>query len=153
MPQAQQLGRYHLLDRIAYGGMAEIFRAKTFEADGQVRLVAVKRILRHLVQDEDVLQMLVDEAKVTAVLRHENIAQLYEFARDRDEYFLAIEYVDGKDVRAIIENARTAQRWVPPEDAAWIVMETATALHAAHCQHDAAGRALRIVHRDVSPSP
>src|SRR5512142_2461301 len=105
---AQQLGRYHLLDRIAFGGMAEIFRAKTFDGDGHAHLVAVKRILSHLAADDDFIQMLVDEAKIASLLRHANIAQVYELARAHDEYYIAMEYVDGKDVRSIIEKHRAA---------------------------------------------
>ncbi|HEY7956906.1 MAG TPA: protein kinase, partial [Polyangia bacterium] len=97
MPHAQQLGRYQLLDRIAFGGMAEIFRAKTFDLEGRVHLVAVKRVLDHLTHDEDFLRMLVDEAKITAILQHDNIARVYELAHTDDEYFIAMEYVDGKD--------------------------------------------------------
>lgn len=152
MPQAQQLGRYHLLDRIAFGGMAEIFRAKTFDKDGHVHLVAVKRVLAHLVEDQDFLQMLVDEAKISALLHHDNIARVYEFSKAHDEYFLAMEFVDGKDVRSLLEQGRQSARPLPPEHVAWVAMETANALHAAHTQRDGAGRALRIVHRDVSPS-
>ena len=152
MPSAQQLGRYHLLDRIAYGGMAEIFRAKTFDPQGNVHLVAIKRLLGHLVTDDEFLAMLVDEAKITALLSHQNIARVYEFGHAGDEYFLAMEYIDGKDVRALLERARAHQEPIPPEHAAWIAMEAATALHAAHVQRDPQGVALRIVHRDVSPS-
>src|SRR5690349_19444678 len=105
MPFAQQLGRYQLLDRIAFGGMAEIFRAKTFDNEGRAHLVAVKRVLNHLTADDDFVRMLVDEAKITAILQHENIARVYEFAVDHnssgDEYFIAMEYVDGKDVRTL----------------------------------------------------
>src|SRR4051812_46992399 len=112
MPQAQQLGRYPLLDRIAYGGMAEIFRAKTFDPQGRVHLVAVKRVLSHLIEDDEFMQMMVDEAKITALLHHENIAQLFEFARAGQEYFLAMEFVDGKDLRALIERNRQRGRMV-----------------------------------------
>jgi serine/threonine-protein kinase len=156
MPYAQQLGRYQLLDRIAFGGMAEIFRAKTFDHEGRVHLVAVKRVLNHLVTDEDFLRMLVDEAKISATLQHENIARVYEFAVDHnpegDEYFIAMEYVDGKDVRTLLDRHRAQQRPIPAEHVAWIGMEVAHALHAAHTQRDGAGRPLSIVHRDVSPS-
>src|SRR6478609_5697036 len=90
MQRAQQLGRYQLLDRIAFGGMAEIYRAKTFDQDGRAHLVAVKKVLQHLTTDEDFLRMLVDEAKLTALLTHENIAQVYELAslngQTGDEY-------------------------------------------------------------------
>ncbi|MEO8549829.1 MAG: protein kinase, partial [Kofleriaceae bacterium] len=99
MRRAQQLGRYHLLDRIAFGGMAEIYRAKTFDANGQPHLVAVKRVLAHLAEDDDFIQMLVDEAKIASVLRHGSIARVYEFARAHGEYFIAMEHVDGKDMR------------------------------------------------------
>jgi serine/threonine-protein kinase len=156
MPFAQQLGRYQLLDRIAFGGMAEIFRAKTFDAEGRAHLVAVKRVLNHLTVDEDFLRMLVDEAKITATLSHENIARVYEFAVDHssagDEYFIAMEYVDGKDVRTLLDRHRAQQKPIPPEHVAYIGMEVAHALHAAHTQKDGAGRPLHIVHRDVSPS-
>jgi serine/threonine-protein kinase len=156
MPFAQQLGRYQLLDRIAFGGMAEIFRAKTFDHEGRAHLVAVKRVLNHLCTDDEFLRMLVDEAKITAGLSHENIARVYEFAvnhgSDGDEYFIAMEYVDGKDVRTLLDRHRAQQKPIPPEHVAWIGMEIAHALHAAHTQKDGAGRPLHIVHRDVSPS-
>jgi eukaryotic-like serine/threonine-protein kinase len=156
MPFAQQLGRYQLLDRIAFGGMAEIFRAKTFDHEGRAHLVAVKRVLNHLTVDDDFVRMLVDEAKITAQLHHENIAQVFEFAVDHspqgDEYFIAMEYVDGKDVRTLLDRHRAQQKPITPEHVAWIGMEVAHALHAAHTQKDGAGRPLHIVHRDVSPS-
>jgi serine/threonine-protein kinase len=156
MPFAQQLGRYQLLDRIAFGGMAEIFRAKTFDHEGRAHLVAVKRVLNHLTVDEDFIRMLVDEAKITAQLSHENIARVFEFAVDKsaqgDEYFIAMEYVDGKDVRTLLDRHRAQQKPITPEHVAWIGMEIAHALHAAHTQKDGAGRPLHIVHRDVSPS-
>jgi serine/threonine-protein kinase len=132
--------------------MAEIFRAKTFDNEGRAHLVAVKRVLNHLTADEDFLRMLVDEAKITATLQHENIARVYEFAHDGEEYFIAMEYVDGKDVRTLLDRHRAQQRPIAPEHVAWIGMEVAHALHAAHTQKDGAGRPLHIVHRDVSPS-
>src|SRR5215475_11261332 len=152
MPYAQQLGRYQLLDRIAFGGMAEIFRAKTFDSEGRAHLVAVKRVLNHLTTDDDFLRMLVDEAKITATLSHENIARVYEFGHEGEDYFIAMEYVDGKDVRTLLDRHRAQQKAIPPEHVAWIAMEVAHALHAAHTQKDGAGRPLHIVHRDVSPS-
>jgi serine/threonine protein kinase len=150
--RAQQLGRYHLLDRIAFGGMAEIYRAKTFDGSGQPHLVAVKRVLAHLAEDDDFIQMLVDEAKIASVLRHINIARVYEFARAHGEYFIAMEHVDGKDMRTVLERCRTKKKPVPPEHAAYVGAEVASALHAAHSAIDNRGRPLRIIHRDVSPS-
>ncbi len=152
MRRAQQLGRYHLLDRIAFGGMAEIYRAKTFDGNGQPHLVAVKRVLAHLAEDDDFIQMLVDEAKIASVLRHINIARVYEFARAHGEYFIAMEHVDGKDMRTVLERCRTKKKPIPPEHAAYVAAEVGSALHAAHSAIDARGRPLRIIHRDVSPS-
>ncbi|MFN0245713.1 MAG: serine/threonine protein kinase [Kofleriaceae bacterium] len=152
MRRAQQLGRYHLLDRIAFGGMAEIYRAKTFDATGQPHLVAVKRVLAHLAEDDDFIQMLVDEAKIASVLRHASIARVYEFARAHGEYFIAMEHVDGKDMRTVLERCRAKKKPIPPEHAAYIAAEVGSALHAAHSAVDSRGKPLRIIHRDVSPS-
>jgi hypothetical protein len=152
MQHAQQLGRYHLLDRVAFGGMAEIYRAKTADAQGRLRLVAVKRVLGHLCEDDEFIQMLIDEARLTALLNHANIARLYEFSRVGTEYFIAMEYVDGKDMRALLERARQAQELLPEQLIAYIGMEVARGLHAAHLQTDRQGNPLNIVHRDVSPS-
>jgi len=132
--------------------MAEIYRAKTFDATGQPHLVAVKRVLAHLAEDDDFIQMLVDEAKIASVLRHGNIARVYEFARAHGEYFIAMEHVDGKDMRTVLERCRTKKKPIPPEHAAYICAEVGAALHAAHSAVDSRNRPLRIIHRDVSPS-
>lgn len=150
--RAQQLGRYHLLDRIAFGGMAEIFRAKTFDANGYAHLVAVKRVLAHLAEDDDFIQMLIDEAKIASLVQHENIARVYEFARAHGEYFIAMEHVDGKDLRSILERCRQSKRPMSLAHAAYVASEAAKALHAAHVALDSRGRPVKIVHRDVSPS-
>ncbi len=132
--------------------MAEIYRAKTFDSQGHAHLVAVKRVLAHLAEDDDFIQMLVDEAKIASVLRHHNIARVYEFARAHGEYFIAMEHVDGKDTRTILERCRQKKKPMPAEHAAYVAAEVAAALHAAHTAADAKRRPLRIVHRDVSPS-
>ena len=132
--------------------MAEIYRAKTFDGTGQPHLVAVKRVLAHLAEDDDFIQMLVDEAKIASVLRHINIARVYEFARAHGEYFIAMEHVDGKDMRTVLERCRTKKKPIPAEHAAHVAAEVGAALHAAHSAIDAHGRPLRIIHRDVSPS-
>lgn len=149
---AQQIGRYHLLDRIAVGGMAEIFRAITYDSQGFEHMVAIKRVLRHLADDDDFLQMLVDEAKINILLDHENIAKVFEFARVEDDYFIAMEYVDGKDLRSILDRVRARGSKLAPEHCAYIIMKILTALHETHDKCDGAGTFLKIVHRDVSPS-
>jgi serine/threonine-protein kinase len=152
MQRAQQLGRYQLLDRIAFGGMAEIYRAKTFDQDGRAHLVAVKKVLSHLTTDDEFLKMLVDEAKLTALIGHENIAQVYEFGHADGEYFIAMEYVDGKDVRSLLERHRQKRKFIPAVEVAWVAMEVANGLHAAHTLRDARGASMGVVHRDISPS-
>ena len=149
---APQVGRYFLLDRIAIGGMAEIYRAKTFDSHGLEHMVAIKRVLRHLAEDDDFLQMLVDEAKIAIHLDHPNIAKVFEFVRVGDDYFIAMEYVDGKDTRTILEAMREKEGWLAPEHCAYIIMCALDGLHEAHVQCDGAGAPLNIVHRDVSPS-
>ena len=132
--------------------MAEIYRAKTFDAQGQPHLVAVKRVLAHLAEDDDFIQMLVDEAKIASVLRHGSIARVYEFARAHGEYFIAMEHVDGKDMRTVLERCRAKKKPIPPEHAAYICAEVGAALHAAHSAVDSRGRPRRVIHPDVSPA-
>ncbi len=132
--------------------MAEIYRAKTFDASGHAHLVAVKRVLAHLAEDDDFIQMLVDEAKIAGLLKHPNVARVYEFARAHGEYFIAMEHVDGKDLRAILERCRQDKKPMPPSHAAYVGAEMAAALQAAHSATDTSGQGLEIVHRDVSPS-
>jgi serine/threonine-protein kinase len=152
VPQAQQLGRYHLLDRIAFGGMAEIYRAKTFDETGRAYMVAVKRVLPHLIEDEEFLQMLVDEARIASRIAHPNVAQVYEFGRAGDDHFIAMEHVDGKDLRAILERCRQRGELLAPTHAAFVAAEVASALGAAHGLRDDRGILMNVVHRDVSPS-
>ena len=149
---APQVGRYFLLDRIAIGGMAEIYRAKTFDSMGHEHMVAIKRVLRHLAEDDDFLQMLVDEAKIAIHLDHECIAKVFEFVRVGDDYFIAMEYVDGKDARTVLERLRELEGWLAPEHCAYIVKCILEALNEAHHKRDGAGVPLNIVHRDISPS-
>src|SRR5260221_14704814 len=107
--------------------MAEIYRAKTFDSSGHAHLVAVKRVLGHLAEDPDFIQMLVDEAKIASMIIHQNVARVYEFSRAQGDYFIAMEYVDGKDVRTIMERGRHIGRSLPPQHAAWIASEIALA--------------------------
>lgn len=132
--------------------MAEIYRAKTFDANGFGHLVAVKRVLDYLAEDSDFIQMLTDEARIVSLVSHPKIARMYEFSRSQGETFIAMEYVDGKDVRSVLDRCRARGRPLPTAHAAWIASEVADALHAAHSAKDPQGRPLRLVHRDVSPA-
>lgn len=152
MKPLQKLGRYQLMDRIAFGGMAEIYRARVVDPNGQERIVAVKKVLGHLSEDDEFIQMLIDEAKIASLLHHPNIARVYEFGREDNSYFIAMEFVDGKDLRSLLENRRSQSIPLPIAHSLYIAISVLRGLHEAHTRQDEQGRSLRIVHRDISPS-
>ncbi len=95
MSQPIPFGKYYLLERINVGGMAEVFKAKAFGVEGFERLVAVKRILPNIAEDEEFITMFIDEAKIAVQLQHANIAQIFDLGKVDDSYFIALEYVYG----------------------------------------------------------
>ena len=139
------------MDRIAVGGMAEVFKAKAFGVEGFERLIAVKRILPSIAEDEEFITMFIDEAKIAVQLQHANIAQIFDLGKVGDSFFIAMEYVAGKDMRAIFDTMRKKSEPVPIPMAAYIAMKVCEGLDYAHNKKDAAGRDLNLVHRDVSP--
>src|SRR5437763_16929662 len=96
-------GKYYLLDRINVGGMAEVFQAKAFGLEGFERIVAVKRNLSSIAEDKEFISMFIDEAKIAVQLNHANICQVFDLGKDDDAYIIALEYVSGRDLRAIDE--------------------------------------------------
>ena len=106
-------GKYYLLERINVGGMAEVFRAKAFGVEGFERLVAVKRILPNIAEDEEFITMFIDEAKIAVQLKHANIAQIFDLGKVDDSYFIALEHVHGRDLRAIFDRCAARQRSMP----------------------------------------
>jgi serine/threonine protein kinase len=145
------LGRYQLLDRISIGGMAEVFRAKAVGEVGFEKMVAVKRILPHMVDDAEFVDMFIDEARTVAQLNHANICQIFEFGHEKGTYFIALELVEGKDLKRIMEYHRLRGRPIPLGVALYIVRRTCEALDYAHNCHNSQGEPMNIVHRDVSP--
>jgi len=99
-------GKYLLLDRINIGGMAEVWRGKMFGAGGFERLVAIKRILPNIAEDEEFITMFIDEAKIAVQLQHANIAQIFDLGKVDDSFFIALEYVHGRDLRSIFDRMR-----------------------------------------------
>lgn len=140
-----------LLERIALGGMAEVFRAKSFGVEGFERLVAVKRILPSLVQDAEFIKMFIDEARIAAHLSHQNIIQIYDLGRHDDLYYISMEYVAGRDLRLILDHFKRKKAPMEQGMAAYVLARIAEALDYAHRKRDPAGKPLRIIHRDVSP--
>jgi serine/threonine protein kinase len=144
-------GKYFLLDRINIGGMAEVYKAKTLGVEGFEKVVAIKRILPNIAEDAEFITMFIDEAKISVQLTHANIAQIYDLGKINDSYFIAMEYVSGKDLRSIFDRARRKGEPVPIPMACFIISKLCEGLDFAHRKKDAAGRDLGIVHRDISP--
>ena len=148
-------GGYSLLERLAMGGMAEVFLARP---EGQQRYVAIKRILPNIAADDDFIAMFIDEAKIAGQLTHPNIAQILDIGKINRSYFIAMEYVSGHDLRALWDRVREASvdenagvRGLPIGLACHIIKKLAEGLDHAHRKRDRKGRALGIIHRDVSP--
>src|SRR5689334_10513227 len=132
--------------------MAEVFKAKAFGVEGFERLVAVKRILSNIAEDEEFITMFIDEAKIAVQLQHANIAQIFDLGKVDDSYFIALEYVHGKDLRGIFDHLHADEgALMPMAQACFIVMQVCEGLDYAHNKRDAQGRELNLVHRDVSP--
>ena len=148
----ERFGRYVLLDRIGEGGMAEVFRAIMPGAEGFKRTLVVKRILSPHSNSAAFVDMFVREARIGAMLSHPNIVQVYDFGSVDGHYFLAMEYLRGRDVLAIIKRLRDSKTPFPIPVAAFIAHEVAACLGYAHALTGPDGRCLDIVHRDVSPS-
>jgi serine/threonine protein kinase/tetratricopeptide (TPR) repeat protein len=144
-------GKYKLLELIARGGMAEVFKAKSFGADGFEKIVVIKRILPEFAQNQQFVDMAINEAKLSVALSHANIVQVFDLGREEDTYFIVMEYVQGMDFADALRRARKRGDKPPVELCLYICSETARALDYAHRRRDAQMRPLNIVHRDVSP--
>ena len=145
-------GRYQLVDRLAMGGMAELFIATSPGEHGFQKKVVIKRLLPHLGADDTYKNMFIDEAKLTARLVHPKIAQTFELGRVDNDLFIAMEYVEGMDVLALLREFAQRRRRVDAQLAAWIAHEVLDALDYAHNATDEQGRPFGLVHRDISPS-
>src|SRR6185312_2314864 len=145
-------GRYQLLERLAIGGMAEIFRARQSGAHGFEKILVIKRILPHLAADPEFLAMFIDEAKLQCALQHPKIVQVFEFGEVEGQYYIALEYVDGMDALGLLRACAHRRQRLPVRLAVHIASEVLDALDYAHSQRGPDGQPLGIVHRDVSPS-
>ncbi len=151
-PVPSSVGRYKLMDRIAVGGMAEVYRASLAQAAGAERIVVVKRMLPRLASDPSARNMFSEEARLGSHIRHPNVVQVIEFGEENDSPFLALEFVQGVDLWRLMRFlTRTGQSLSVPQ-AMFIAREMLTGLHAVHESADENGVRLGVVHRDVSPS-
>jgi serine/threonine protein kinase len=147
----EQFGRYSLLGHLATGGMAEVWLARQLGMQGFEKIVVIKRARPELA-DPETTALFLDEARLVATLEHPNIAQVYEIGAVNGAYFFVMEYVDGADVRRLIETSIAKRYPIALADALYIITHVCTALHYAHEKHDLEGSPLNIIHRDVSPS-
>ncbi len=148
----RKFGRYFLLDHLAQGGMAEIYRARMAAVDGAGRLIVIKKVIAGYGSNREFLQMFRSEIKVTMGFNHPNIVQLYDFGEEHGQPYIAMELVDGKNLRQFISRFHELKQTFPVELAAYIIEQSASGLHYAHSYKDKiSGSPLNIVHRDVSP--
>lgn len=145
------LGRYQVINRIANGGMAEVFLAKAVGAMGFQRLVAVKLIHANFTRDPEFVNMFIDEARIAMHLHHRNIVQVFDLDSEDDTYFIAMEYVHGVNLYDLYERIASKGRWIEVPMALYMVAEVSKGLHFAHTRSGPDGRPLNIVHRDISP--
>lgn len=151
MRQPVPFGKYVLLDRISIGGMAEVFKAKSFGVEGFEKVIAIKRILPSMGEDEDFISMFIDEAKIAGQLAHANIGQIHELGEVDGSHFIAMEYIQGRDLLQLQKRYRKLNKQLPTATACFIVMKICEGLHYAHKKRDVLGTSLEIVHRDCSP--
>ena len=131
--------------------MAEVYRAKQTGADNFERPVAIKRILPHIARDPNFIAMFQAEAKLAVQLQHGNICQIYQLGRHEDSFYIALEYVDGRDVGAILDLHQKQNRPIPLPQACYIIRRVCEGLDYAHNKKSNQGEPLHIIHRDISP--
>ena len=147
----QQFGKYKLLNRIAIGGMAELYQAKLIGDQGFEKLVAIKKILPYLAEETKLIKSFIDEAKLAAYLQHPNIVQVYDFGSVDNTYFIAMEYLYGKDLTAITKQYKEKGMPLSIENALYIITQVCSGLEYAHKLKDFRGKPLNIIHRDIGP--
>lgn len=147
----EKWGHYLIQERLAHGGMAEVYKAKTVDPNGIERLVVIKRILPHIASNSEYVNMLIDEAKIAVHFTHGNIAQVYDLGKIGDDYFIVMEYVDGKTIGQIQREMRARDETIPLDILAYTMMELCRGLDYIHRKSNNEGEPLGVVHRDVSP--
>jgi serine/threonine protein kinase len=151
IPGAERFGQYTLLEKIAAGGMAEVWKARMRGVEGFQKTVAIKKILPHMTDNSEFIGMFIDEAKLAAQLSHPNIVHIYDLGKIGRDYYIAMEYVEGKDLRSLLNASRRKGTPLSLGLALLIASRLASSLDYAHRKRDFEGKELGLVHRDVSP--
>ncbi len=148
----ERFGKYHVLEKLAQGGMAEVYKVKTIGIAGFEKIQALKRILPSSAREGRFIRSFIDEARIAVELTHRNIVQVFDFGKADGELFMAMELIEGRDLRTATAQATQRNLPCPIPVAAYIIAEVATGLDYAHRKTDLYGAELNIVHCDVSPS-
>lgn len=152
MSAVEQFGKYLLLEKIAAGGMAEVYLAKSTGATGLNKYFAIKRILPQFSSNEDFVAMFKEEANVAINLNHSNVVSIFDFGVEHGQFYLVMDYVEGRNLRQIINELKKSNKSFSIDQALFMVKETAAGLdHAHRCTDSKSGRPLNITHRDMSP--
>jgi eukaryotic-like serine/threonine-protein kinase len=152
MSNVEQFGKYVLLEKIAAGGMAEVYLAKSAGANGINKFVAIKKILPQYSQNHEFVQFFKAEAEVTINLSHSNIVSIYDFGIENEQFFLVMELVEGRNLRQILNELKKINKSISIEQALYIIKEASSGLdHAHRCVDTKTGKPLNITHRDMSP--
>jgi serine/threonine-protein kinase len=151
----ERIGRYELCFELAAGGMATVYLARVHGASGFEKLVALKRIHRHLAKEQKYIEMFLDEAKIASRITHPNVCSVFDFGQADGEYYIAMEYLVGEPLSRLCgkvarDQSQRRHPMLPPRMGA-IVADACEGLHAAHELKDVNGDSLHVVHRDVSP--
>lgn len=152
MSQIEQFGKYILLEKLASGGMAEVYLAKSVGANGVNKFLAIKRILPQFSENTEFINMFKEEAKIAVNLNHGNVVSIYDFGIEDKQFYLVMEYVEGKNLRQMLNELKKANLELSIEQILYLVKEVAAGLdHAHRCIDGATGKPLNITHRDMSP--
>lgn len=152
MSNFEKFGKYILLEKLAVGGMAEVYLAKSAGASGVNKFVAIKRILPQFSNNQEFREMFEEEAKVSVNLNHSNVVSIYDFGIENGQFYIVMEFVEGRNLRQIINELKKHNRSIKTEEAIFLIKEAAAGLdHAHRCVDQHTGRPLNITHRDMSP--
>ena len=146
---AQQ--RYSIVSKLDAGGMAEVWKGKATSLRGFEKLVAIKRVLPDLAKKDTFINMFLDEARLSLHLNHANVVQTFDIGTSDGAYFIVMEWVDGVNLKGVIESVKLSGDRIPLEQAVFISVEVCKGLYHAHRRHTPDGQPLNIVHRDISP--
>lgn len=144
--------RYRVIKRLASGGMAEVFVAESAGIEGFRKQVAIKRVLPQLSKKEQFIAMFLDEARLSAHLSHSNVVSVFDIGVGDGTYFIVMEYVDGADLKAVMDHAKKASMVIPVEAAVYVATRICQGLAYAHELKDREGTPLQIIHRDITPA-